>query len=92
MDDIAEFECWAWIRKRGDDYESIVFDTSNASKFKKRKKRWITITDTALIYSKTAKRSDMKYVHLEHMTAIKTFNDSNLEVKTMHTDETEILA
>jgi hypothetical protein len=80
MEGIAVFECWAFINKRGDDYENIIFD---ASKFKKRKKRWITITDDGLIYSKTAKRSDMKYVQLEYMTAMKTFNESNLEVHTI---------
>mmetsp|Transcript_20244 Transcript_20244/g.34135 ORF Transcript_20244/g.34135 Transcript_20244/m.34135 type:complete len:1344 (-) Transcript_20244:174-4205(-) len=72
----VDCECWAWISKRGDDSDSLTFETS---KFKKRKKRWITVTDNTLIYSKTAKRSDMKYVQLEHMTAIKTFNESNLE-------------
>jgi hypothetical protein len=77
MDDIAKFECWAWISKRNDDYESIIFD---ATKFKKRKKRWITVYDNSLIYSKTTKKNDMKHVQLEHMTAIKTFNESNLEV------------
>lgn len=77
MNGTAVCDCWAWISKRNDDYESIVFD---ASKFKKRKKRWITITDDTLIYSKTVKMNDMKYVQLEHMTAIKTFNESNLMV------------
>ena len=79
MDDTTACECWAWISKRGDDYESITF---NSSKFKKRKKRWITVTGNALIYTKTAKMNDMKYIQLEHMTAIKTYNESNLEVWT----------
>lgn len=77
MGDVVEFECWAWICKREEDCENIIFD---ASKFKKRKKRWITVTECKLIYSKTAKKSDMKYIQLEHMTAIKTYNESNLEV------------
>jgi hypothetical protein len=78
MSTTVEFECWAWISKRGDDCDSVTFE---ANKFKKRKKRWISVTENRLVYSKTAKKSDMKYIPLEHSTAIKTFNESNLEVR-----------
>ena len=77
MADNNEFECWAYISKRGDSFQGRLYDKNQ---FKKRKKRWITITDDVLIYSKSEKRTDMKYVRLEHVTAIKSYNDSNLEV------------
>lgn len=38
MGDKVEFECWAWLSKRDDNHENVLFD---ASKFKKRKKRCV---------------------------------------------------
>jgi hypothetical protein len=69
---MSRFEGYVWIKKRKDDGDhSPVYDEAN---FKKKKKRWVIVTDSELIYKHTPTSSESKSLDLLNLVPLVGLN------------------
>lgn len=70
---MSKYEGYVWIRKRKDDGEhSPVYDETN---FKKKKKRWLIVNDSEVLYKHSPTSSDSKAIDLLNLVPLVGLNE-----------------